>query len=143
MMKSCLCVSVVLVGLLAGCNSSRYEVAPVHGLVKLNDKPFPQGSIVFSPVAKGEDANPGKPGTAKIQEDGTYRLSTFSKDDGAVLGEHWVTIIAHDEDNLPDGVPEFARIQVPEKKTVTAGKDNQIDISLSREEIRKYREDDR
>lgn len=143
MIRICVCVNVVFVCLLAGCSRSPYEVAPVHGIVKLSDKPFPQGSIVFSPVAQGEDANPGKPATAKIQSDGTYRLSTFSKEDGAILGEHWVTIIAHDEDNLPEGVPEFARIQVPEKKLVAAGKDNQIDISLSREEIRKFREDDR
>jgi hypothetical protein len=143
MSRFCACIGVISLCVLGGCNGSPYEVAPVRGLVKLNDAPFPQGSIVFSPIAQGEDANPGKPGTAKIQPDGSYQLSTFSKGDGAVVGEHWVTIINHDEDNMPDGVPEFARIQVPEKKMVAAGKDNQIDIVLSREEIRKYREDDR
>jgi hypothetical protein len=136
---SCLTLAVAF----GGCNHSPYEVAPVRGIVKLNGKAFPQGGVMFAPIAKGESAIAGKPGVGRIQADGSYQLTTFEKNDGAIVGEHWVTIINHDEDNMPDGVPEFARIQVPEKKIVEAGKENQIDISLSREEIRKYREDDR
>jgi hypothetical protein len=98
---------------------------------------------MFAPIAAGESAISGMPGVALILADGSYHLTTFQKNDGAIVGEHWVTIINHDEDNMPDGVPEFARIQVPEKKVVEAGKENQIDIDLTREEIRKYREDDR
>lgn len=128
---------------LCGCGGSPYEVAPVHGVVKLNDTVLPQGGIMFSPVAKGESINPGKAAVGTIQSDGTYTLTTFRDQDGAIVGEHWVTIVNTDEENLPDGVPEFARIQVPEKKVVVAGKKNQIDISLTRDEVRKYREDDR
>jgi hypothetical protein len=98
---------------------------------------------MFSPVAKGDSVNAGKAAVGRIQPDGTYTLTTFEDADGAIVGEHWVTIVNHDEDNMPKGVPEFARIQVPEKKVVVAGQDNQIDISLSRDDVRKYREDDR
>jgi hypothetical protein len=115
----------------------------VRGKVLLSNKPLPQGAIMFAPLAQGENASAGKAGVGRIQEDGTYTLTTYEKGDGAVVGEHWVTIVNHDEDNLPDGVPEFARIQVPEKKVVVAGKENQIDITLSSDEIKKYREDDR
>jgi hypothetical protein len=61
--------------------------------------------------------------------------------DGAVVGEHWVTILNVGED-LPDGVPEFARVTLPERVTVVSGKDNEIDIKPSRDIVRKYREDD-
>ncbi len=127
----------------SGCDSSPYEVAPVRGVVKLDDKLLPQGGIMFAPVAKGDNANPGKAAVGKIQPDGSFTLSTFEKNDGAIVGEHWVTIVNHDEENMPQEVPDFARIQVPEKKLVVPGKDNHIDISLTRDEVRKYREDDR
>ena len=125
-----------------GCNRSPYELAPVHGLVTVNDKPMFQGKVMFGPIAKKGEENPGKPAFGTIQSDGQYRLTTFQPNDGAVVGEHWASVINVEED-LPDGVPEFARVTFPEKVTVVAGKDNRIDIRLSRETIRKYREDDR
>ena len=97
---------------------------------------------MFAPVAKGDGANPGKPAWGKIAKDGTYRLTTYPADDGAVVGEHWVTIINSDEE-LPEDVPEFARIILPDKMTVAAGKDNQLDIELTSEVIKENREDDR
>lgn len=143
MAKICINLNLIVLCALSGCGGPPYEVAPVRGIVKLNDKFLPQGGIMFSPVAKGDDANPGKAAVGIIDADGTYTLTTFDDNDGAIVGEHWVTIVNHDEDNLPDGVPEFARIQVPEKKVVESGKENQIDITLTRDEIKKYREDDR
>ncbi|MCI0334069.1 MAG: hypothetical protein L0228_12700 [Planctomycetes bacterium] len=133
----------VLPLILSGCDRSLYEVAPVNGMVTVDDKPLYQGGIMFSPIANGDNASSGKAAVGKIRSDGTFRLSTFEDNDGAIVGEHWVTIVNHDEEDLPDGVPAFARIQVPDKKTVVAGTQNQIDIKLSRDQVRKYREDDR
>jgi hypothetical protein len=143
MVRICLILNVAILGVFSGCGGQPYEVAPVHGAVKLNGTFLPQGGVMFSPVAKGDSINPGRAAVGMIQPDGTYTLTTFEDKDGAIVGEHWVTIVNHDEENLPDGVPDFARIQVPEKKVVVAGKANQIDITLTREEVRKYREDDR
>jgi hypothetical protein len=143
MIRFVLPFSLVLVCVFSSCGESPYVVAPVRGKVLLNGKPLPNAGVMFAPIAQGENANAGKIAVGRIQEDGTYELSTYGKADGAVVGEHWVTIVNHDEDNLPDDVPSFARIQVPEKKIVVAGKENQIDIALSSAEIKKYREDDR
>ena len=132
----------VLVIFLAGCNRAHFTVAPVHGKVTIADKPLFQGKIMFAPLAQADRENPGKPAFADIQRNGDYRLTTLSKDDGAVVGEHWVTIINVGED-LPDGVPEFARITSPQKVTVVAGQDNQIDIKLTRETVKKYGSDNR
>jgi hypothetical protein len=101
-----------------------------------------QGKIMFGPIAKENEENPGKPAFGDIDSEGRFRLTTFERNDGAVVGEHWATVINVEED-LPDGVPEFARVTLPEKVIVVAGKDNQIDIRLPRDVIRKYREDDR
>jgi hypothetical protein len=130
-----------VVALVAGCGSTTYETAPVHGTVAIDDKPLYQGKIRFAPIAKGENTQTGKPAFGTIQPDGTYRLTTFEPNDGAVVGEHWVTILNVGED-LPDGIPEFARITLPEKVNVVSGKDNEIDVEPSRETVRKYREDD-
>jgi hypothetical protein len=135
-------LSLLCVALLAtGCSKSPYELAPVHGKVAVDDKPLFQGKIRFAPVAQGSEINSGKPAFGKIESDGTFRLTTFEPNDGAVVGEHWVTILNIGED-LPDGVPEFARVTLPEKVTVVLGKDNEINVTPSRELVRKYREDD-
>ena len=138
----CRCAPLIAVLALAvGCNKFPYELAPVHGTVTVDGKPLFQGKVRFAPVAHTADANPGKPAFGTIQSDGTYRLTTIEPNDGAVIGEHWVMIV-NIEEQLPDGVPEFAKVTLPEKVTVGGGKDNQIDIKLSREVVRKYREDD-
>ena len=143
MYRSVATFSLFLICFFTGCGESPYVVAPVRGKVLLNNQPLPNGGIMFAPIAQGESANAGRIAVGRFQEDGSYILTTYDDGDGAVVGEHWVTIVNNDEDNLPDGVPSFARIQVPEKKVVAAGKENQIDITLSSAEIKKYREDDR
>jgi hypothetical protein len=130
-----------VVAVVAGCDATTYETAPVHGTVAVDDKPLFQGKVRFAPVAQGQNTQTGKPAFGDIQSDGSYRLTTFEANDGAVVGEHWVTILNVGED-LPDGVPEFARVTLPEKVKVVGGKDNEIPIKPSRAIVRKYREDD-
>jgi hypothetical protein len=132
----------IAISMVTGCADSSFDVAPVHGKVTADGKPLFQGKVMFAPVSKGDVANPGKPAWSKINEDGTYRLTTFKTDDGAVVGEHWVTVINSEED-LPEDVPEFARLMLPERRTVVAGKDNQHDIALTSAIIEANREDDR
>ncbi len=125
---------------LPGCNRTHFNVAPVHGRVTIAGKPLVQGNVMFAPIAKADEENPGKPAFGRIQPNGDYRLTTFAKNDGAVVGKHWVTII-NIGDKLPEGIPDFDRVTSPEKVTVVAGKDNQIDIRLSAETVKKYRAD--
>ena len=71
----------------SGCGPSRPETAEVRGRVTFQGKPVPEGRILFWPPN-------GRPAMAEIQPDGTYELMTFDEGDGAVLGEHRVTIKA-------------------------------------------------
>ena len=77
----CCLVSVV------GCGPQRPAMAPVHGKVTLGGKPLAGGRIAFYPAE-------GRPALGPIAADGTYKLTTFLPDDGAILGKHRVTIEA-------------------------------------------------
>lgn len=90
-----LVLSVFTLAMLAGCEPSRPETAEVSGRITFKGKPVPQGRILFWP-------SKGRPAMAEIQPDGTYELTTFSGSDGAMLGEHRVTIKAT-RMHFPDG----------------------------------------
>lgn len=76
---------VVLVGCGTGAN-------PVTGKVTFEGKPLAGGGgIQFIPL-EGE----GKPSGGVINEDGTYSLSTFGENDGAMAGKHRVEILQNE-----------------------------------------------
>jgi hypothetical protein len=68
-----------------GCGSDQMKVAPVEGKVTYQDKPLEFGSVLFQP-----DIGPAARG--KIAPDGTFRLTTYTAGDGAVLGPHRVAV---------------------------------------------------
>ena len=71
-----------------GCSKQgRMETAPVSGKVTYRGKAVPTGTVMFVP---GE----GPAATGEIGSDGSYKLTTFSPGDGAVIGTHKVTITA-------------------------------------------------
>ncbi len=65
--------------------SKRSPVAPVSGRVLYNGAPLPYGNVTFQPAA-------GQPAGGAIEEDGSFRLSTFREYDGAFVGPHKVRI---------------------------------------------------
>lgn len=79
--------SCLFVCLLAGCGDKGPKTAVVHGTVTYKGKPVPNGSINFVPAD-------GPAATGEIRSDGSYRLTTFRKGDGAILGTHKVVIVA-------------------------------------------------
>ena len=104
------------------------------------------GKVMFAPVARAGELNPGKPAVGIIDSQGHFTLSTFGDHDGAVVGLHAVTVI-----NIPTGTsssttpvqatkegPKFKRVLVPGRFTVIAGQDNQIDVKLTSSEISKF-----
>lgn len=75
---------------LVGCNPSGPATYPSSGLVVFADKsPLTSGNIEFAPV-EGEIRTSAR---SMINEDGSFRLSTFSEHDGAIEGRHRVLII--------------------------------------------------
>jgi hypothetical protein len=104
--RQCLCV--VVVGLAAtGCGGGR--TSPVHGTVSFTDGDAPARELKGYTVtfeSLGEQVS----ATGEVQEDGSFRLSTFSHHDGAVPGRHRVAITPP----LPQG-DEEAPILIDER----------------------------
>jgi hypothetical protein len=76
----------------AGCGgqtSNRIAVHPVEGKVEVSGEPAAGAFLVFHPTS----AQPDLPRpTAKVERDGSFRLTTFESADGAPAGEYAVTI---------------------------------------------------
>jgi hypothetical protein len=70
---------------LAGC--SRGKAVKVEGVLTLDGKPFPGATVVFVP-AEGN----GRSASGLSEEDGSFRLTTFKPDDGALPGEYKITV---------------------------------------------------
>ena len=73
-----------------GC-SPGVPVVPVQGKVTWKGAPLTRGTVVFQPY-QIEAGLPRRPATGELQKDGTFRLTTFAPDDGAVVGTYQVTV---------------------------------------------------
>ncbi len=60
---------------------------PVRGEVFFNGKPASGAAVHFHPVDEE-----GSPAFATVQDDGSFELSTYGKNDGAEVGDYIVTI---------------------------------------------------
>src|SRR4051794_764642 len=71
-----------------GCGPSENlpECAPVSGKVTINGEPLGFGMVIFHPEKAGNT------GQAATEADGTYVLNTYGTKDGAVVGNHTVTV---------------------------------------------------
>jgi hypothetical protein len=77
---------VALVGvLLSGCEG---KTKPVKGMVKLDGIPVARATVVFMPDNQDE----GRPASGYTSSDGTFQLTTFKLDDGALPGTYRVLI---------------------------------------------------
>jgi hypothetical protein len=135
--------------LVLGCSASagRPPLGKVSGKVTYNGKPVTGGSVMFTPAA-GSGSDTARIATGQIEADGSYTLTTFDTGDGAVLGQHIVTVESRGDPeamkklNLqPGGIIAYKlpKAAIPEKylktdrsplkQTVEAG-NNKIDLDL-------------
>ncbi len=128
---------------LSGCSDSPYDLAPVKGRVTLDGKPFPWGSVMFAPMKTSIDsAKVGKPGFGMLDAEGGFVLTTYDDNDGAVVGDHRVTVFCVDDGPNgppPSSIPAFRRMALRgTAMTVAADSDNDFEIALTSNELRKY-----
>lgn len=77
----------------AGCGGGSDDptTAAVSGKVTRGGQPVSGGTVMFSPRASADKKAPGKPAASVVGTDGTFTLTTYAKNDGAVIGKHQVT----------------------------------------------------
>jgi hypothetical protein len=74
-----------------GCaGSEQLPTAPASGKVTYKGESVKGGSLTFAPVPSEDGKPAGKPASATVNEDGTFKLTTYVPDDGAVVGKHTV-----------------------------------------------------
>tara|TARA_R110002111_G_scaffold262694_1_gene340234 strand:- start:185123 stop:185542 length:420 start_codon:yes stop_codon:yes gene_type:complete len=94
--------------LCAGCSGNKDKDLPdtvsVAGMVTYQGKPVPDATVMLYPV-KGR-----KPASGRSDASGKFSLTTFKKNDGAIPGEHKVTVNAFE--STPQGVSMKSAIPV-------------------------------
>lgn len=86
-----LLVAIALSTFLLGCGSGRPPTYPTKGKVELKGKTYAGLIVLFKPVAGKDDKVPLPRGITN--EDGTFEVTTFDKNDGAPKGDYAVTVI--------------------------------------------------
>lgn len=82
-----------LMALGCGGGHSRFDTAPVRGTVLCEGQPLTSGTISFTPVAEAKTATTGKSASGAVGPDGTFVLTTYEPEDGAIIGRHTVYYI--------------------------------------------------
>ena len=101
-------MAIVMSLVVAGCGDGRYTVVPAQGKVVCNGQPVTAGSVTFIPLGEGNDPEPGKPASASLSADGTFKLTTNDRFDGAIVGKHNVRFFG------PEGEEEDDTVSVEE-----------------------------
>lgn len=76
-------------------------MVPVRGVVTLDGKPIEGAAVLFAP------REGGRPAIGRTDERGDFRLQTVTSDDGALRGEHVVTVTLQETLGVtadPDGL---------------------------------------
>jgi len=96
---------------LTGCKRNP-RVVPVNGKVLYNGQPLPFGSVTFQP-------DKGQPAVGDLSQDGSFTLSSYGPNDGAVPGRHLVSVVCYE--NMRPGKPKqgdsLGKLLIPLKYT--------------------------
>jgi hypothetical protein len=135
-------VAVVLLAGWTGCekkSGSEYNVAPVKGTVTYEGEAVTEGSVRLQPLQSSDTAGiTGKPASGQVGDDGTFVLSTYGEQDGAVIGKHKVSYLpifvgdeSYDEQPEPSAyvglVPKTKEVEIKEGQ-------NELNIELVKAE---------
>jgi hypothetical protein len=89
--RVCLPIAIILAAV-AGCTpSNRQKVYPVSGAIFLNGEPAVGARVFFSPAEDPANPRALRP-FAIVENDGSFRLTTYTKYDGAPAGDYVVIV---------------------------------------------------
>lgn len=127
----CFCL-MAMAALLAGCGGGGFAVAPVKGTVTCNGKAVEGGSVTLRPIEVDTIKNElkGKPASGQVNPDGTFVLSTYGTNDGAVVGKHAVSFFP-----VVEAAKSYNDKPAPSPYAGMVPKDKQIEIKPGKNEV--------
>jgi hypothetical protein len=107
---------------------------PIRGEVTYNGKPLTRGTVTYIPATSGV----GRAANGPIQPDGTFSMTTQTRDDGVMPGEYQIVVYSYEQgapktrDEIEAGGGANAprlRSMIPEKYTSpeTSGLSDDVD----------------
>ena len=82
------CLAIILLPNLVGCNSDQLATYPVEGTIRFKDGTFPKfGDVEFYNAANKINAR------GQINRDGSFTVGTYGERDGAVEGMHRIIVM--------------------------------------------------
>lgn len=115
-----LAIGILSICLVPGCQRGP-ALSKVQGQVKLDGKPLPQATVMFSPVDGGYTS------LAETDAQGHYELRYSQGGSGAEMGKHRVTIETYAIRAGADGNP----VEVPERLPARYNRDSTLEKELS------------
>ncbi len=110
--------ALLLSALVVGCGGP-FQLAPVSGVVKLDGKPLEGAMVRFQPQRVGDDPVLGPASIGVTDSEGQFTLRTNTKESGAVVGPHVVSVSTFDQRLVDpansDQVEVVAKEVVPQK----------------------------
>lgn len=124
--------SLLLAGL-AGCTGGvddMPDIAEVYGTVTLDDEPLPDATVHFQPEE-------GRPSYGRTNAEGYYELYYKPGQEGAMIGEHTVSIRTYQEGSpgepeIPEKVPAQFNARTELTRNVASG-GNEFNFELDSE----------
>jgi hypothetical protein len=102
-------------------NENLPAVYPVTGVAKMNGQPVVGASVVFNGSAKGKS----RTGAGSTNAQGEFKIVTFQNSEGAIAGEHIVTVSKIDAPTEPD--PKTG--ELPPQKNLLPEKFNDMTLT--------------
>src|SRR5687768_15058639 len=120
------CVGFVVASLIicAGCGSQKTQVT---GVLKLDGKTVPGGTVLFTPTSPDN-----KPAVGAVQPDGTFSMMTEERGDGVMIGQYRASYIAAIDSKDP--LTRTSYVGPNDKPLDVVSGQNEFAINISEEE---------
>jgi hypothetical protein len=93
---------------------SQSKAVKVRGVVTLDDKPLANATVTFAPLHEG-----GRAANGFTAANGSFQLTTFSTNDGALPGEYKV-LVSYEETAPEDVVSNISTMDLAQKAKLFA-----------------------
>ncbi len=102
-------IPVSLVCAAIGCGDDRFKIVPVSGVILIDGEPIENAYVTFDPRSTSEDGIAGPGSFGRTDAQGRYALTTYKRQQGAVIATHRVAIRTMVAEEGPDGTPRTIR----------------------------------